>query len=789
MIASCLYTLLFAASGICISEVVFSEKRFLDRLWLGLTLGLLLLTWLPSLFAFCVGFTLTAQILSAVLVFVAGFVCLAILFVRKKKGRNNPFSLRGELPTLFFVLPVSAIGIALLNTHVLYPHPDGSIWVGQVTFGDLAMHLGFITSIAEQGAFPPQYSIFPGHALNYPFLCETSGATLLQLGADVRGAYLISATYAYIVVVLGVYRFMKQWLKKNNRALLASVLFFFGGGFGFFYFFDLAKGGGILQKLLGTYGQTVSATLLDGFYQTPTNIPAIGLRWVNVIVDMLIPQRATLFGWAFLFPCLYLLHGFAFDGKRENVVKLGIIAGLLPLIHTHSFLALGIISAVYCISDLISVRFEKKRLLSWLFYALIACLLAAPQLFLFSFRQAAESSLVRFHLNWGNLTDSYLWFYIKNMGWIFLLMPFAFLILPKRDRRIYVGVLAVWLISEFLEFQPNDYDNNKLLFIWFAFTCAIDAKLLCYLSKRLKHAYLKRFSKESVLFSERLAAIVLLAVFAVYFICKLPSAENGSISIPSGTTFTLFFLAGLLLTLAIHMAPSISESKRNLLGFISIFLFICVLYPVIIVHWSQQYANNVYRFSTPLIVVLLTLSLIVLIIQAMLCVLSKSAQEKLSVSGGAVSHIIIAFLLIFTMTASAAMTIVREWKSEYRVYSAEEAALSEQIKQVTEPDAVVLANFYHWNLVTPLTGRSIVTGTGTFLYYHGIDNTQRMQDVRDMYEYPADTQDLYRLYHVKYILISNPERMNYEIDYSYFSEHCTKVAENEAGILYRLNDA
>ena len=464
MILSCLFIFLFAASGICISETVFSEKRFVDRLWLGLVLGLLLLTWLPSLFAFGIGFTLTAQWLSAAAVLVIDLVCGWLLFRRRKQHAAVFCSLRNEHVMLMFAIPTVLIGFILLNTHILYPHADGSLWVGQVTYGDLAMHLGFITSIAEQSVFPPQYSIFPGHALNYPFLCETSGASLYLLGASVRMAYLLTAGYAYLVLVLGVYRFMKQWLKKNNRAVLASVLFFFGGGFGFFYFFDLSKNGGVLSSLLGTAGQTVSQTLLDGFYQTPTNIPALGLRWVNIIVDMLIPQRATLFGWAFLFPCLYLLHGFAFERKQKNVVMLGILAGLLPLIHTHSFLTLGIISAVYCISDLIAVRFEKDRLLSWLLYASIACVLAAPQLFLFSFRQAAESSLVRFHLNWGNFTDSYLWFYIKNMGWIFLLMPFAFLVLPKRDKRIYGGVLAVWLISEFLEFQPNDYDNNKLPF-------------------------------------------------------------------------------------------------------------------------------------------------------------------------------------------------------------------------------------------------------------------------------------------------------------------------------------
>ena len=100
---------------------------------------------------------------------------------------------------------------------------------------------------------------------------------------------------------------------------------------------------------------------------------------------------------------------------------------------------------------------------------------------------------------------------------------------------------------------------------------------------------------------------------------------------------------------------------------------------------------------------------------------------------------------------------------------------------------MVLANSYHWNLVTPLTGRNIVIGTGTFLYYHGIDVTERTEDVRQMFETPADSKDLFASYGVGYVLISNTERMNYAIDESYFKTHGTVVAQNDAGVLYRLN--
>ena len=56
-----------------------------------------------------------------------------------------------------------------------------------------------------------------------------------------------------------------------------------GSGFGFVYFLkDAATFKGIFT----------------GFYTTPTNYTTKNIVWVNPIVDLLIPQRATLFGWA-----------------------------------------------------------------------------------------------------------------------------------------------------------------------------------------------------------------------------------------------------------------------------------------------------------------------------------------------------------------------------------------------------------------------------------------------------------------------------------------------------------
>ncbi len=781
------FLLLFAISGICVSGMIFKKEAFRNRIWLGLAIGLLMLTWLPPLFAFAVGFTKAAQLLSAIVAVLLIALSVFRMIRAHKSGFRRSRLNKRDLSALFVIVPILLICFSLLNTHILYPHANGSIWVGQVTYGDLAMHLGFMTSIAEQTAFPPQYSIFPGHALNYPFLCETSGASLFQLGMSVRWAYILSAAYAFVVVVLGVYCFFRQWLKKNSRALFATILFFFGGGFGFLYFFDLSKTGGLLAPMLHIGKETVSQSLLDGFYLTPTNIPALGLRWVNPIVDMLIPQRATLFGWAFLFPCLYLLHGFVFEQKRSNLLPLGVIAGLLPMIHTHSFLALGIVSATWFVIDLISVRFKPKRLFDWLIYGGIACALAAPQLILFTFRQTSESGMVHFHLNWANTTDSYLWFYIKNLGLIFLLMPFAFLILPKRDKKIYAGALVLWLIAELIEFQPNDYDNNKLLFIWYAFTCGMVAKLLFVVRDWILHIVRKRYSAQSRRYAHRIGITVLMSAIVLYFVCKLAfDSEYGTCLLP-GTALTLFFAAGLLLSMCIGAWRGGTVDRKQLMRLCIPTAFSCWLLFLVLFTWLTQYQSNVYAFSRFSVFLTIISGIAGLLLLLLAKAYSTEEDARVRFSGVSLALTSVSFLLVFTFTASSTMTILRELKSEYQVYTNEEASLSEQIRSVTEPDAIILANSYHWNVVTPLTGRSIVTGTGTFLYYHGIDTSEREQDVALMFENPSQNEDLFRKYGVTHVLLTNAERMTYDVDYSYFAEHGTVVAQNSSGMLYRWN--
>ncbi|HRX59054.1 MAG TPA: hypothetical protein P5075_09795 [Eubacteriales bacterium] len=627
VVFSFLYLALFIFSGLGVSRVLFYKDRPLVRVWLGLAFGMLMLIWLPALFSFIFGFVMLSQLLGAAAAALIGGVCW--LVSSKKSLSVSP--LKKELPFLIAGGALFLLSLVLLSSHTIVER-DGALYVGQSTYGDLAMHLGFISSIAVQGTFPPMYSICADKAVCYPFLSESVGSTFYLFGTSLRFAVIFTSAFAFLLVILGVYCFFEEWLRQKRKAVFAMLLFFVGGGFGFWYFFDLLKA-----------NPDNLTRLFTAFYETPTNFVSNGLRWVNPIADMMIPQRALLFGWSLLFPCLFLLYRAAIKRQTEAFVPLAVLAGGLPLIHTHSFLALGLVSAFYLLRSF-ARREGKKQYYGYLRYLVIVLALALPQLIAFTFRQTG--GFLKFHFNWANESDNYFWFYIKNFGLIALLFPVAFIAANKEERGVVGGGLLVWAVAEFIQFQPNTYDNNKLLFITFAFACGLVGSWLIDTKDRLM---------------------------------KGPVRNRVSIAVLSAVVCLVLFLSGVL-------------------------------------------------------------------------------------------------------------TLGREYVSEYQLIGSDEVLAAEYVEENAAPDATFLTYNNHNNCIAALTGRNIVCGSGSYLYFHGVDYSEHEAALPLMYEQPSLYFDsLSEKFGVDYVLIGNYERANYDIDYEYFSENFTVFYQNDSVIIYSVD--
>ena len=138
-------------------------------------------------------------------------------------------------------------------------------------------------------------------------------------------------------------------------------------------------------------------------------------------------------------------------------------------------------------------------------------------------------------------------------------------------------------------------------------------------------------------------------------------------------------------------------------------------------------------------------------------------------------------MFIGASTLSGTLSIAREAVSDYQLFSAEEVKAAEFIEENLPEKAVILTGDHHNNPVAALTGRYIICGTGSYLYYHGIDYSAQRNAMASMLSNPAENMSLFEEYNVDYIFISHAERWNYNADEAWFEENCS-VVYSEGGV-------
>ena len=690
------YFISFIIAGILLAQRLIKKETANVSVLLGCSFGIVLFHWLPTVFSFLFSFNLISHIASLIVV----VLIVIVYYLRTKKQKLNIdiLSLSSGVSNnkgfLILYLIFITVWIYLLYVHALKYVDDGSIHTTQCGYGDMNMHLGFITSIANQHKFPPDYSIFPGVRLGYPFLCDSISSSVYIFGASLKWSYILPMIVAFSQIICFIYLISKTFLKTTKKALVSVLFYLLNGGFGIIYFFNWSN------ERKYTFND-----IFTGFYTIPTNLVNENIRWVNIINDMFLPQRATLFGYATLFPAIYLLYKATFERKKEYYKLAAVLGCSLPLIHTHSFLAFALICVsflaiqMYCeikhklkikvwmifvafvVFMVIVQRLNSNQMISseqltmltigimttlviYLFYLLYqiykkgkfynylktwglviiaAVLFAFPQLIAFTFKQTESGGFVRGYFNWGNLGDIYPWFYIKNIGVVLILYILEMIYSKKSKKLLFVPVIIIWFLAEMIAFAPNTYDNNKLLYVAYLFMCIGASDFLCNTFDGLKELFGKR----------------------------------------------------------------------------------------------------------------------------------------------TISSYVYMVLILLIASISGTFAIIREAISDYEVYGADQVDVAMWIDENADSDTMILTSDRHNNSIASLTGRNIVCGADTFLFFHGIDTSERKEEVKAMYEHPKENRELFEKYGVEYICCSPYEYGNYEIDENAIGEIFEKVFEIGNTRLYK----
>jgi hypothetical protein len=363
------------------------------------------------------------------------------------------------------MIPLVVIGLfvlrwALFWAGALYYTADG-LWVGHINiWGDWPQHLSDVASFAYSANFPPMHPRLVNHHYDYHYLAALTAATWVKLGLDPAHALTLHSFIFSVLVTLGLYAFARRLTRDSGAAALTLILFLLGGGLG--WLLTIADLNGSPNPL---------STLLQQPWNNSRQSQA-NFRWENMYFAFIMPQRGYLYGLPLGLLCLTLLYLAVEHHPPRLFLLAGIVAGLLPLAHLSTLLPFALIMP--CLFLLFPSRW-------WLLFFGLWVLLAVPQLYFQQGGERGATAALRLQVGWIAPPESWLWFWLKNLGAFVPLLLLALTqpdLLPARSRRFLWGFMPVFVIANLVVFQPWDWDNHKVLVYWFLAVSILVAALL-----------------------------------------------------------------------------------------------------------------------------------------------------------------------------------------------------------------------------------------------------------------------------------------------------------------------
>ena len=393
----------------------------------------------------------------------------------------------------------------LVFSRALLDKPGGISTGVLNNYGDLPFHISVITRFAFGQNFPPEDPTFAGVRFTYPFITDFISAMFVRAGASLRDSLFIENYIVGVALVGVLHRFGQQLLRNRTAALLTPVLVILNGGFGFGMLFSEVNQseGGVFQVLRHI---SHSYTILPEV--------ALGWRWGNAVTSLLVPQRGFLLGIplaAIVFTQWWAVSESA-KGKEQSakgketrsskkpipsqpgaslftlgslpsrrMLAAGAVAGLLPLIHAHSFIAVMMVGAFLALINL-------RRWREWFLFFLVASIIAIPQL-LWSTHGTAVSTraFIAWQFGWDRSDENFFWFWFKNTGLFIPLLITALLwkredyLVPRKLLFFYLPFTLCFIVPNLVKLAPWIWDNVKILFYWWLASAPIVALLLARL--------------------------------------------------------------------------------------------------------------------------------------------------------------------------------------------------------------------------------------------------------------------------------------------------------------------
>jgi len=441
----------------------------------------------------------------------------------------------------------AAVLFWLVYARAMYQTPEGIFTGVDTNLGDLPFHLAVVTGFAHGENFPPQHPEFAGVRLTYPFVVDFVAAMFVRAGATLEGS-LFWQNFAMMMSLVGL---LHRWALRQTRdrlaALAAPALVLLSGGLGWAVFLREAA----------SSGQGVFAMLGSLEHDYTRAYP--GFEWGNAVTALFVTQRSILLGlsvalvvWTLWWDASEKVKEGSEEGTAAAVesrrvgkkkvkakskagrgakaggavvadaagdntfafcllpfalrpmIAAGVVAGLMPLVHAHSFVVMMLMGACMALAQGAAVVLSKSEEARdeapvwarvwavwrpWVLFAAAASVLALPQMF-FATRESAVNAgqFFGWEFGWAHGQTNVVWFWIKNTAVFIPLLVVALAWrgagVSKRLLFFYLPFVLCFVVPNVYRLSPWVWDNIKVLLYWWVASAPLVALVLVRLWRR-----------------------------------------------------------------------------------------------------------------------------------------------------------------------------------------------------------------------------------------------------------------------------------------------------------------
>ena len=305
-------------------------------------------------------------------------------FFADRGGPRAPAHSNSVLGLLMVV--AALLLVPLYDTRMLKPEGEdgGKIFSGGSCWADLPLHMTMAESFLHGRNQDVSWSqmvspLFAGESLAYPFLPDFHAAVLVKIGTDLRWAFLITGLPLCLSLVALLYTFSLRLSRSPLAAVLAVLLVFGTGGMGGW---SLSASKGFSWALTQDVAQNNAAG--EG-----------KVVWFAFLPHVVLPQRGATFAYPLslvIFTLVWVATSWGrsapstltTNARSSLLITAGALAGALPLVSAHAFLAIGVIIGTYALLDAHKWLAMPRLAASWVIAGVVCLAEAIPQLRQFS---------------------------------------------------------------------------------------------------------------------------------------------------------------------------------------------------------------------------------------------------------------------------------------------------------------------------------------------------------------------------------------------------------------------